>query len=179
MGPWSYQASAWFTIIPRIEAIKAHSVVLRPKEPVTPHALFLEFESNEGQRSDPEVYPRPDGTVYVCGQSKITIVNEDPATIEPNIGACEMLIHIGKTVSSNLVDAEVERKQACFLPISNDDIPIIGAIPGVEGAFIATAHSCWGILNGPATGLCMSELISGEDTTVNISIFSPKRFLKK
>jgi len=74
---------------------------------------------------------------------------------------------------------KVERKQACFLPISNDDIPIIGAIPGVEGAFIATAHSCWGILNGPATGLCMSELISGEDTTVNISIFSPKRFLKK
>jgi len=178
MGPWSYQAKEWFNI-PKVEAIKAHSIVFRPKEPATPHALFLDFESKDGTRSDPEVYPRPDGTVYICGQTQYTAVPEDPATITPNEGACEKLIHVGKTISSILIDAEVERKQACFLPISPDDVPLIGVIPGIEGAYIATAHSCWGILNGPATGLCMAELISGQNTSVDLSNFSPKRFLKK
>jgi glycine/D-amino acid oxidase-like deaminating enzyme len=38
-------------------------------------------------------------------------------------------------------------------------LPLIGEYPGVQGLYIATGHSCWGILNSPVTGLMMSELI--------------------
>jgi len=31
--------------------------------------------------------------------------------------------------------------------------------PGVDGAYVATGHSVWGMLNAPATGEAMSELI--------------------
>ena len=33
------------------------------------------------------------------------------------------------------------------------------AVPGVAGASVATGHSVWGVLNAPATGEAMSELI--------------------
>ncbi|CAM8946908.1 unnamed protein product [Rhodiola kirilowii] len=39
-------------------------------------------------------------------------------------------------------------------------------------------HSCWGILNGPATGAAMAELIiDGKSSIVDLSAFSPSRFI--
>ena len=56
---------------------------------------------------------------------------------------------------------------------------MIGALPGVGGAYIATGHSCWGILNAPATGLGMAELLTkGEATSVDLGPFSPSRFVR-
>jgi hypothetical protein len=37
-------------------------------------------------------------------------------------------------------------------PCATDALPIIGSVPRVEGAFLACAHNCWGILWGPITG---------------------------
>ena len=50
-------------------------------------------------------------------------------------------------------------RQACFRPVTRDGLPLIGAIPGLAGAYVATGHSVWGILNAPATGEAMAELI--------------------
>ena len=39
-----------------------------------------------------------------------------------------------------------------------------------------TGHSCWGILNGPATGLVMAELIAeGRASSVDIRRLDPQR----
>ncbi|GMH06396.1 hypothetical protein Nepgr_008236 [Nepenthes gracilis] len=46
-------------------------------------------------------------------------------------------------------EARVTAEQACFLPCTDDGIPIIGEIPGVKGCFVGTGQSCWGIPNGP------------------------------
>ena len=43
--------------------------------------------------------------------------------------------------------------------MTQDGLPLIGAIPGARGAYVATGHSVWGILNAPATGEAMAELI--------------------
>ena len=49
-------------------------------------------------------------------------------------------------------------------------------LPGVQGAYVATGHSCWGILNGPATGQAMAELIVyGSTKSLDISAFDPAR----
>ena len=34
-------------------------------------------------------------------------------------------------------------------PCMPDGLPVMGRIPGVEGAYISCAHNCWGILWGP------------------------------
>jgi glycine/D-amino acid oxidase-like deaminating enzyme len=48
-------------------------------------------------------------------------------------------------------------------------------VPGVAGAFVATGHSVWGILNAPATGEALAELIvDGAARTVDLSAFAPE-----
>jgi len=48
-------------------------------------------------------------------------------------------------------------------------------VPDVEGAYVA--HSVWGILNTPATGEAMAELIiEGASRAVDLRRFDPGRF---
>ena len=47
---------------------------------------------------------------------------------------------------------------------------------GVAGAYVATGHSVWGILNAPATGEAMAELIvDGVAHNVDLQPFDPSR----
>ena len=46
----------------------------------------------------------------------------------------------------------------------------------MNGAFVATGHSVWGMLNGPATGEAVAKLIvDGAAATVDITPFNPAR----
>jgi glycine/D-amino acid oxidase-like deaminating enzyme len=46
----------------------------------------------------------------------------------------------------------------------------------MTGAYVATGHSVWGILNAPATGEAMAELIvDGAADTVDLGPFNPAR----
>jgi hypothetical protein len=44
-----------------------------------------------GRPKQPEVYPRPDGSVYVCGEPDATPLPADPAAISPPDSAVEFL----------------------------------------------------------------------------------------
>ena len=95
------------------------------------------------------------------------------------MGDPHVLKGVAKIVSSHLAEGEARLKaeQACFLPCTDDSVPVIGEIPGVKGCYVATGHNCWGILNGPATGAAMAELIvDGQSTIVDLARFSPARF---
>jgi glycine/D-amino acid oxidase-like deaminating enzyme len=75
MGPWTADALSWLgtASLPAatLSGMRAHSVVLRPVDgggaevPVLRHALFLSTWQDDGTHRDPEVYPRPDGEVYL------------------------------------------------------------------------------------------------------------------
>lgn len=178
MGPWSGQATAWLPV-PPISGQRAHSAIFRPKEPVSAHCLFTSFTTANGKHKEPEIYPRPDGTVYVCGESDSVPVPPSPAEVSVKPEYISNLQSIAGSFASCLADAELEASQSCYLPLSPDGPPVIGAVPGVKGAYIASGHSCWGILNGPATGLAMAELIvKGKSTSIDISALSPARFAR-
>ena len=94
----------------------------------------------------------------------------------PDPGAIERLEAICRDLSPELTSAKIIARQACFRPISSDGLPVIGRVPGVAGAYVATGHSVWGILNAPATGEAMAELIAdGSARTVDLSPFEPGR----
>ncbi|XP_057862454.2 putative oxidoreductase TDA3 [Cryptomeria japonica] len=178
MGPWS----AKFSVISglcRISGVKAHSIVVRPQVPeaIGPHALFLSYKTTEGVSMDPEVYPRPTGEVYICGMSEEVEVPDDPQQIQPRKESIRMLQRVAQTVSSHLGNAELQAEQACFLPYCEDGRPVIGKIPDMVGVYVATGHSCWGILNAPATGESLAELIiDGQAKSVDLKPFDPVRF---
>ena len=66
--------------------------------------------------------------------------------------------------------------QACYRPVARDGLPLIGRIRGPEAAYVATGHSVWGMLNAPATGEAVAELlVEGRTRTVDIAAFDPAR----
>lgn len=128
------------------------------------------FFSGQG---DPEVYPRPDGDAYITGFPDPAIkVTESPGREEVRPEMVNRLVDATKKTSSELGDIPPHTKQSCYLPTTDDGIPIIGEIPEVKGAFIAAGHGCWGILNGPATGEAVAALlVDGKSHHVNLQSF--------
>lgn len=177
MGPWSILAAQWLPLPPTY-GLKGHSFVFGGTEPIPPQALFVEFETGDGQVHSPEFVPRADGTAYVCGVSSQNALPLDPAAVQGDAGAHETLLTMVQRVSPVLGSAEVLRMQACFRPVTQDGLPMIGHIPGVHGAYVATGHSVWGMLNAPSTGEAVAELIAdGEARTVNLAAFNPGRMM--
>lgn len=75
-----------------------------------------------------------------------------------------------------LAAAPIKAWQTRFRPVTENGLPFIGAVPAVNGAYVATGHSVWGMLNAPATGEAMSELIfDGAARHVNLAPFAPAR----
>lgn len=177
MGPWSALARRWLPV-PDVGGLKGHSILLRPTASIPAEALFAHVEGEDGHGDDPEIIPRPDGTVYLCGLSSHDPLPANPAEVATDPSASDQLLAIAGTLSSALADAEVLAAQACYRPVTRDGLPVMGAVPGIEGAYIATGHSVWGILNAPATGEAMSGLIlDGQTKGTDLTPFDPGRFL--
>ena len=56
-----------------------------------PEALFLEVGEAGGGAVSPEVFPRPNGTTYVCAISSESPLPVDPAEVVPDPGAIDRL----------------------------------------------------------------------------------------
>jgi len=175
MGPWSGRAAQWLPL-PPVWGLKGHSITLRPTTPVPAQALFVNYLTSSGEHLEPEVYPRPDGEVYLCGLSEQVALPDSPDLVQPRPEAGPFLQHIAETLSSSFTGLVPQRVQACYRPVTDDGLPLLGHVPKVAGAYIATGHSCWGILNAPASGLAMAELlVDGQARSVDLRPFDPQR----
>jgi glycine/D-amino acid oxidase-like deaminating enzyme len=63
-------------------------------------------------------------------------------------------------------------RQACFRPVTQDGLPLIGKVPQSEGIHVATGHSVWGILNASATGDALAELVT-QDISRSVDLRPP------
>ena len=178
MGPWS-QAFAAQLSLPPILGLKGYSVVLRPEAELPPEALFIEYESETGERSSPELVTRADGSVYLCGIGDEEPVPSDPRQVSIDDNACDELARRARHIAPVLQSAPVTHRQACYRPICADAMPIMGACEPLDGVYIATGHNCWGMLNAPASGLAMSELVlDGAPKCVDLAPFHPHRVMR-
>jgi len=175
MGPWSILAARWLPL-PGVYGLKGHSLVFETGPAIPAQALFLDYQEASGAVLSPELFPRADGTTYVCAVSSESPLPVDPAAVAPDPGAIERLQAMCSRLSPALAGAPLLARQACFRPVTEDGLPLIGAVPGIAGAYVATGHSVWGILNAPATGEAMAELIlEGAARAVDLAPFDPAR----
>ena len=63
-------------------------------------------------------------------------------------------------------------------PATTDSIPVIGEVPGVQGAYVGFGHHHVGLTGGPRTGRILAQLVSGQKTNIDVAPFSPARFSK-
>jgi glycine/D-amino acid oxidase-like deaminating enzyme len=173
LGPWTGRVGG--VRLPRVHGLKGYSVTLAAPD-VPAHALFMDYRTADGQALEPEIIPRPDGTVYVCGMADRQPLPESAEGVLVSEGDCAVLARAAGRVSAALAAAAVTRRQACYRPVTDDGIPLIGAVPGTAGAYVATGHGPWGMLNAPATGLALAELITdGAARVVDLEPFDPAR----
>src|SRR3954469_21214250 len=175
MGPWTAEAARWLPL-PAVYGLKSDSLVLGTEAPLPDCAIFAEVEDAAGEAHAPELFTRPDGTTYFCGLSSEDPVPDDPAAVAPDPDAERRLRAMAAALSPSLAAAPVLAIQACYRPVTRDSLPFIGRVPGVKGAYVATGHGPWGILNAPATGEAVAALIATGDTgPVDLRPFDPAR----
>ena len=191
MGPWTGRGLGLCGLESSlISGHRAHSITIKLSDPacIDNTALFL------SNMKEPELYPRPDGTVYMCGGCSADHVPlpADPGQVSVDLQACKQIKTLAGQISDQLEQAESYESSACYLPYSQDGSPIIGksskVITGsvsamcdvcdmcqVRGLYIGAGHSCWGILQGPATGEALAQLVMTGHTDIDIQQLSPHR----
>ena len=57
-----------------------------------------------------------------------------------------------------------------------DSLPIIGRVPRLNNAYLATGHNMLGISLAAGTGRLITEIIQGQPEHIDPVAFSPERF---
>jgi glycine/D-amino acid oxidase-like deaminating enzyme len=174
MGPWSLLAAQWMSL-PAVYGQRSPSIVYDTGTDVPADALFLEHDE-DGSAVSIEVFPRADGSTHVTALSDIAPLPLDPAAVRPDDDAIARLQAMAELLSPLFRRDRVIARQACFRPVTQDGVPLIGKVPRSEGLYVATGHNVWGILNAPATGEAMAQLVcEGATRDVDLKPFDPAR----
>ena len=75
-----------------------------------------------------------------------------------------------------LKNIRVIRSYANFFPHTQDDLPILGKVDGLEGFIMACGHNGHGIGMGPGSGKIIQELICTGETSIPLDELSLSRF---
>ncbi|KAJ2445124.1 hypothetical protein GGF42_006097 [Coemansia sp. RSA 2424] len=163
-----------------IQGLRVHYLLAKPKYDLPAQAVFAEINGTVYSGEDAiEIYPRPDGSVFVCGEALDDPEMPPHNPFEPIYSkrATSRLKQIVNDVSPALSFDIIQYGLACHLPVHAKGIPVISKVPNTSGLFIAAGHGCWGILNGPATGLAVSELlVDGQPSSLDLSKFRLDRW---
>jgi glycine/D-amino acid oxidase-like deaminating enzyme len=103
----------------------------------------------------------------------------DPDDFTQGSSAEEMAKMVGSTCRRvpALEEAGVARSVTGIYDMSPDTRPMLGRVPGLDGAYCAIGLSGMGFKLCPAVGIAMSELmLDGKGTSVDIGSFAPSRF---
>ena len=172
LGPWSLLAAAWMEL-PAVFGRRSPSLVYDLGKDVPADALFLEHQDESGVLTI-EVFPRADGSTHIVAFGDERPLPLDPAAVAPDPGEIDRLRAICERLSPLFRLEKSIARQACFRPVTQDGLPLIGKAG--EGAYVATGHSVWGILNAPATGEALAELIAdGAARSTDLTPFDPAR----
>jgi len=181
-GPWTP------TLLPkvRIHPLRAHSVTIKLKKPVSAYCLFSDIRLHDARSTTAavkpislEIYARPNNEVYICGQGDLGVPLPPPSNaVEVSSDSCQDIINAVMSVSDELRNGQVTGRRACYLPtldIGASSDPLVGHTE-LAGLVLATGHSCWGISNAPATGKVISELIiEGKVSCMDMANLDPRR----
>ncbi|QHO73619.1 D-amino-acid oxidase [Bradyrhizobium sp. CCBAU 051011] len=175
MGPWSLLAAEWMTL-PAVFGQRSPSLVYDTGADVPPHALFLDYHDETSDMVSVEVFPRADGSTHITALSDVVPLPIDPAAVKPDSEAIGRLQAIAERLSPVFLPERILARQACFRPVTHDGLPLIGKVPRSDGLYVATGHNVWGILNAPATGEAIADLIAdGAAQSIDLAPFDPMR----
>ena len=176
MGAWSGLATDWLGVPVPVTGLKGETI--RMLHPET-------FPVKISRPSGGGAAPRVDGLVMV-GSTGTNRFDDRPGGLikldldfEPTVEGRTSMIEQSSWVVPCLADGQIVYHLAGPRPLSADGMPMIGAVPDLDGAYLATGHRNKGIHLSALTGRTIREMILGEASTVEREIlarFDPARF---
>ena len=152
-GPWSCAAEDWFqgAVELPMEGVKSTSIVWKKPEEFDVDATALFCGEDDRFGTHLEVYPRPDGTIYICGIGGSDYVTREELKEGAFRDECNPNESRVKAASSSFQEMSsvykkvgtLDRTAACMRPCPPDAKPYMGTIPGYSNAYINAGHNCW------------------------------------
>lgn len=175
MGAHSQLASAWLDFPVPIKPLKGETIRVRPPEP---------FAYQVYRPSGGGVSPHKDGVVSVgaTGTNRFSDMPGDLVKVvddrEPTAEGRDYILQNAYRVIPDLQRAEVVYHLAGSRPLSADGLPIIGPVPHLEGAYIATGHRNKGIHLSTVTAALIRDFVTTGASGLRTPVekFLPGRF---
>ena len=160
-GPWTPRiidpTGAWAPIRP-------YWGVIVELELASPPGHILEEAAIDAATS-PGAPDEPEGAVGFSivtadGRSSLgsTFLPEEPA---PHAYEARLRADGARYVPA-IADTPTRGLRACARPLCLDGRPVVGAVSGVDGLYVAAGHGPWGISTGPASASHVGALVLGE-----------------
>ena len=147
-----------------VKPVKGTIVLLETLAPPTRELLVSERGS---------VYPRADNKVLLGAT-----LEDDGFDTRVKVEAVRTLVNQGIALLPGLKDATLVRAWAGLRPFSHDNLPYLGAVPGLRGAYAAAGHYRSGILLAPITGVLIKEMILKQPSTLPLAPYDVARLLR-
>jgi glycine/D-amino acid oxidase-like deaminating enzyme len=163
MGPWSAAAEPWLEITLPVAPLKGQ--ILRLSAPGEPYNLSIGHLKNYAMTKP------SDGLVW-CGTTEEESGFDESRTTD----ARDRVIESTLRMLPALEEAELVLQTACLRPVLPDNTIVVGAVPSIEGAYIATGGGRQGIMMGPGMAKITADLIVHGKAALDVSPYSPGRF---
>lgn len=181
MGPWAALASPWLGFDVPVRPLKGERLLLqfagRPlgvliSTPKRGHMIsrldgLLSVGSTAGRDFD------------VKEQYLVDQTGERGFDVRPTEDALIELLQRAVEVLPAVEEARVAQHLAGVRPLSPDRLPLIGAVPGWRGVYLATGHGTKGIHLAAVTGRIIADIVSDQSSAldVDLAVVDPARFV--
>ena len=141
-------------IVSSDECVDVYRVGCAPRKDVDAHTfplgLFILFIYPV------EVYPRPNGEIYICGIGGSDYISTDQLKQGAFRNECQANEQRVQAAAASFQEmssiykkeGELQTTQACMRPCPPDAMPYMGPVPGYEGAYLNAGHNCWYVVAG-------------------------------
>jgi D-amino-acid dehydrogenase len=109
----------------------------------------------------------------VCGATR-----EHESGFDPRLtaGGIEEVLREAFIVAEGLRSAALIEFRVGLRPFSQDEQPILGAVPGWDNLFVSTGHGPSGLQHGPVSSAAVVDVMLGNQPRFDLAAFSPARF---
>jgi glycine/D-amino acid oxidase-like deaminating enzyme len=176
MGPWASAASSWLDFRVPVRPLKGERLLLKFEGPALPVLISSPRRGHMISRLDGYLSVGSTAGRDFDDQEKYLREGFD---VRPTEAALEELIQRAIDVLPDVDTASVAQHLAGVRPLSPDRQPLIGAVPGRQGVYLATGHGTKGIHLAVVTGRVIADLITRGSTDLPIALeaFDPGRFI--
>lgn len=167
-GPWAAEVAGWSGIDLPLRNRARTILVTGPLPAVPREHPFVEDMATEW-------YFRPEGDGVLMGMGQEPVSNlehpaTDPALVDTMIDAAVQRVPA-------LAGASVLTTWTGVRPLTPDNRPFVGAVPGIDGLLLNCGWGGVGIILAPVAGQLLAEVVSqGQASTFDLAPLSIQRF---